>query len=79
MVFVDRFFKVKYKDSKGFIAIYGVNRPKKSVQIFRQTPTYMAKVSHIYIGSGGGGGCGGLLQPQLPADEAWYFEPLWSL
>jgi len=24
----------KYKDSKGCIAIYGVNQPKKSIQIF---------------------------------------------
>ena len=54
MGFIDRFFKVKYKDSKGVIAIYSVNQPQKSVQIFRQTPTYMAKVSHICIGSGGG-------------------------
>ena len=75
MVFVDRFFQAKYKNSRGVIAIYGVNQPKKSVQTFRQTPTYMDKVSHIYIGSGGGT-CGSLLQPQLPADEAWYFEPL---
>jgi len=48
---------------------------QKSVQHSGRPPHIWPRYLIIYIGSGGGT-CGSLLQPQLPADEAWLF---WAL